>query len=517
MGAHASATPDAFEKVLMSAKRTPSSTLGCTAHEIALFAIANTTPVSERLRRHMAGRCGSTWALVGYQLIQGTFDGAKSDAALAAFVTDSMNKHVAGFADNHDVGVGVARNGNAFVVALTHATRPATITWTSQRADHNVVVVEGSARDNVAFVSGYVTLGRLRAAPCVRDDAVLAPSFRLSCPTDPHDDTARISIYAQRRNARLGNVVAELMVLPGTSDAKLYKPVHDVAPVPMPALDDLPAALLAQINIVRSKDGLAPLTLATQESETARTLVPHYVEAMHPDDAAAREVLALGLLAGWQVEGGLIHDGLFSSSVQSIDGGLDVLLGQLLDDPSQRAQLLDKEGSTIAVGAGNVGPSGNVALLMTTYNFVHKSDHTADGKRLFDDLTRVRQARGFAGLGEAAVEDVAARASVRIEAGDDLDVVMRDFLNASVKKMHRSMRAYSFRMTSFNNIPWPDALLKQSPTYTTFALGVRKAPGSAWAEYVVMFVVFVDEQSTTDATPVPSGSTLPARTLEASR
>ena len=63
-------------------------------------------------------------------------------------------------------------------------------------------------------------------------------------------------------------------------------------------------AFVEELNVVRFQAGMQPMTLDPAQSETATRLAPQYFAAlMGNQDERVADQVALGLLAGWDVEG----------------------------------------------------------------------------------------------------------------------------------------------------------------------------------------------------------------------
>jgi len=77
--------------------------------------------------------------------------------------------------------------------------------------------------------------------------------------------------------------------------------------------------LLTLVNERRAQAQLPALQLATRESETSARLAAHYFEGDRETDLG--DQIALGLMAGWDIQGSTIRNGDFYSN--HLSGSLD--------------------------------------------------------------------------------------------------------------------------------------------------------------------------------------------------
>src|SRR5262249_32809559 len=111
----------------------------------------------------------------------------------------------------------------------------------------------------------------------------------------------------------------------------------------------LAPALLEQINAVRKEAGLSALRLSDTESRTAAQLAPYYFAALTGGlEVTIADKVALGLLAGWDVDG-MVREGHFASQWTHQRSPAS-LVEAAIASPFGRETLLDPAISLIAIG-----------------------------------------------------------------------------------------------------------------------------------------------------------------------
>src|SRR5262249_19578812 len=152
---------------------------------------------------------------------------------------------------------------------------------------------------------------------CEVNPAVALPRFSIVCPVATDDEVAWVSVSALPPGRVLGTPLIEMLVWPSGTPGKVY------AKLARPAAGAAGASaqeIVQEINRVREEAKLPPLRLSDQESLTASRLAPHYFAPANAGGSAdTSDKIALGLLAGWEVDG-TIRSGHFVST-QVSDAG----------------------------------------------------------------------------------------------------------------------------------------------------------------------------------------------------
>jgi hypothetical protein len=122
--------------------------------------------------------------------------------------------------------------------------------------------------------------------------------------------------------------------------------------------------------------------------------------------------------------------------------------------------------------------------VITTYAFFETNDHRADEAAFFQRIAAVRQAKG---LPPPRLLDISSLKSAveDIRRGTSPDEALRNASRQAVR------RGYTLLLQTVNlrQTPVPPELLENRPLNLALAISHYRAPGGAWGQYVVMFLV----------------------------
>lgn len=478
-----------------------SDALSCAARELARFVMQHDQRPEPLLEAFLLQRCGSSASTVAYFKVAWTDlpAGDTDDARLLdhADVTGWL-KNTAASLDGARLGLALVRDDAArsATVMASAATPAAKIDATPQRPATTpgaapTVAVSGTivAFGDLVAVQALATQGAVDVASCTAQGVPL-PRFSFVCPVAADDDTAHISIAAWERDRVLGRAVADVMALPDGSDhaGHTYQRATYLPPTPMPPIDGVGGALLAATNGIRAQRGLGALSPAPEQDGFGRSLAGRFFLG-GDDDAKAHDMIALGLLAGWEVKGTIIGDGDFNADVAYGDG-LDAVLASLMASPSTRGQLMSKESTVASIAAHQVG--SGVGLLISTYEPLLKPD-AQTGTAVFESLRAARRARGVSDLMILPVGGAELRAVEMIHKGSEPEQVFRTALREAVDARGNGLQGFIVQTQDVTRIPWPDALLSARSTSVAVAVASYKHKEAAWGSLTVIVIAEVDK------------------------
>jgi hypothetical protein len=256
------------------------------------------------------------------------------------------------------------------------------------------VTIRGTLRVPAASVDARVNRGRFESRECTPDDRTLLPEVKFTCHVDPSDALARIEVSSYPPDRILGHSIAGLLVAP--SGEKLTSTWHRAAHKPVDAQTPLADGFLAALNGVRRDAGLREVTAAKAQSEIASRVVPHFFapqgSTKEARDALA-DAIALGMLAGWSVEG-TVHDGMLAADGTSDTGDPARLIASMLESPSARSVLLDPDADVIAIGALRQPERGFLGALVTVYRLFEHVPPEARIQKVVARMDALRAERG---------------------------------------------------------------------------------------------------------------------------
>lgn len=460
--------------------------LACTAREIARFYGAHDAFPDQQLQAHMAGACGATMPSFGV-MVWSTPTETVADTARAAQWHDSIAKQLGPWLPKSTRLLGAAElvEGKNTVFAATVG--ESEITWEARSpvaSDSGTIELSGSLRSQAAFVYGLANSGEYGVNDCRTDPRVAPPRFRVTCALDPNDTSAWVDLMALPPGRVLARGVARLLVRrPGAAIAFSAKAKSPEAEHVQNSAA-FSQRMLALINETRRTAGLAPLQLSPRESQTSQRLAGRYFENRADTDVS--ETIALGLIAGWDVQGTIRTGNFFSNS---LTGSLDPKrwLGFMLQQPSARRVLLDAQARSIAIGPDVHVPTKSVGALLSTYSFYDSDDHRGDVE-LF--VSRLNERRRGLGLQPAKVTETpeVMKAVKAVKTSHDPEDALQTAMQNVLHLAPGGVQGFSIEATDLSYVELPEALLRPQ---VTIALGAahHRHPEAAWGSLVVLVVV----------------------------
>ena len=464
-----------------------SPALRCTAREIASFFATKGGMPTESVQDFIAARCGWPYTLSSHGVLTATFKKAGTDAALLTAFKKHVDEGLASLVPNEPgtIGLAVERHEDR-VVAVWVVGQPRAALSEPLTADASGVVhVRGKflgAGDRArALMNGDGFSVHVCAA-----EPVAPPSFSFRCEGASTAGEPRwLTLVAHAPGQLIGRAVINTMV--ATSDASL---TWHAPPAPSTAALGAPAAIgetiLPPLNELRAALGEPPLRLAHEQAALNARLVP-YVFSASTTNPARMEQISLGVLAGWDVKGGLVRDATLELLTSHATTAGD-WLAEALTQPMGRLVLLDPRAEEIALGAYAVPGKSLVATVTSSYSFFHGETHPEIADALAARLLAERRAHGLpdvqriAGLAgiDAATRDIAA--------GKDPNASLMGALQDATARVGRSFRGLALRTIDPTVTPLPPVLAASKVPTFAVAVGHHAAAGSAWGEYVILWL-----------------------------
>ncbi|MFU8806880.1 MAG: hypothetical protein ACNA8W_23940, partial [Bradymonadaceae bacterium] len=345
-----------------------------------------------------------------------------------------------------DFGIWAGAVADKTIVALAAADRTLTVRARSVSASGDVVI-EGEVLDpRFEAISGLITSGEYDLAYCESDEAIRFPAFRIRCPMGSADkmawfefilhikgqnwnntgfaglvwgskvdktyraapwrrawaeDAARFQVEAQMAAANDASLEEGVEEKPEDEEESLEARLEaELAPRPLLGEhviegDTLEERIVSLTNIARAVAGRAPIALAKEQTRTNTALAPHFFQAQRNDDWTALDQLASAILAGWDVEGGILSAALHSGAIADGDGR--EMVDAFLEMPTGRRILLSEAVGQVAFGT--LHEEDRIWTVVTGYKFVPK----LKGEEMIATATAtINAARHDAGLAPLA-------------------------------------------------------------------------------------------------------------------
>jgi hypothetical protein len=482
--------------------------LSCAAREAARVYVGHEALPDSALQNYLVLRCGSSAVGVQMQVAYREARAGESDEQIKdalGQLTGQMIGEALG-APHTVAGIGFARGDSRAAVVLAHSVQSAELKDFTPLISGNEIKLSGRLHQAAESIVGAINSGAYGVEMCKPDRSQKLPNFRLSCPVNADDQQATFSVMIGQKGRVLMTTVLRGMVRRSDEAGLTYQPTSfgNVTQ----ANDDahFMQSLHAALNEARAQAQLAPVKLEMAQSKTNRRVVGHYFkEAFRGDDENA-DLIALGVLAGWNVPGAIKGGGVLPGLVPTTRNPAR-FLGQLLEDPTGRWVLFERDAQSVAIGARVLKPSGLVAMV-STYAFFGSLDHRADEKAVFEQLSQVRVQNDLpapiripASEVQKAVAQVATGTATTEEA-------LNEAMEGLSGRAQRGVTGYVMETNDLGYVTFPDVFLQPGPLEVAIGITHYKPPGAAWAQYVLLFAVLMpDDADRNTASVVPTGGT----------
>ena len=492
-GAYPAETP--YDAMLASAASKRNATLSpplrCAATESARFFTKHGAYPDDGLREHLVRRCGSVLASLTFQSV----DMQVPDGVPAAEFANELKKAAAQmFAERAkprgvELGAGYARgDGRVSVVTLAGVPTARLDPFTPLIGDETSVTLSGELPRSVEHAIALVNHGEFGVKVCEPDRSAKRPRFSVTCPVAPGDSTTSIEIASSKRGQVLMRRDLQLMLRRTKEAGLVYEPMARGHATKAASPSAFRRAFVAALNDVRERAGLGALAIEGEQSALSDRLAPHFFSASESGDSERSDVIALGLLAGWDVDGMIREGGIFTGALQG-SRSPERFVAHALESPLGRQVLLDPDVSRAAVGSALLDPTG-IVTIVNTYAFFGSHDHAADEDAVFAELSKLRKARGLPpprrlGRGEALTRCLRQIATNTVDTGD----AVQEALQTISEQQSRSMSGYTLETHDLKNLELTDELLRNSPLEVAVGVTHYKPEGAAWGQYVVVFLM----------------------------
>jgi hypothetical protein len=482
-------------KAILDAVKRPADVMAtgameCAARASASFLLEHKTLPGGAVLRFIAGRCGvPTSHLRAVSVTFGNVPAITSDEEVFGAMRGDVEQMLHHLGPGRSfAGLGFARIGDRAGAVLLTADRSVLLERTPLVQSDGRVVLRGELLEPSQRVRALVTAGRFGFAECTQEPSVLLPRFVIVCPLAKADASATVQMVAFPAGRVLGSTVLEAVVFPAEPSPSFSGFIGDEAMSP----SDQPAiakALAEQVNAVRKNAGMPPLRLSLGQSKVASSLAPYYFASTTGSlDPLIADKVALGLMAGWDVEGE-VRDGHFSS-VASSRREPARLLSELAARPFGRETLFDPKTSALAVGV--LAPSdGALGMMIGTYTMFDPAMSLDDEMgRVVDRLTRLRRAKGLppprliTELHEDA-RNAAARVTQGVDPSDALDGMLQD---TAGRLQRGGVQGWALTAPSVETLEIPSDLLSRPNLLFAVSVARYRRAGHPWRQLMVFVV-----------------------------
>lgn len=471
----------------------------CTAQEFGRFYLETHDLPPEDMRRFIAGACGEISARVGMFSLQGEISPKTTDEAVLARwkvqISPDLIGHLPG--DASEAGFWFGRRGKQAVAMLAFGTLHADVLPFSLVPDERgEVTIEGEVRENAEYFAGFANRGAVGVEQCLLDPSLHRPRFRFICRVDSGDETAWIDLLYAAPGRAVAKPFARVFARRTPGQPLTFHPIVAANPERVEREEDFAPAVLVELNRIRQAAGLLPVRLAEAQSKTATLLAKRYVASEVNGNREEADTIALGMIAGWQVEDGMIRDGSFVSSFvpDSSDPGL--WLSVALSTPMARESLLDRNVEEVAFGPTLSADPPALGAVMAGYKFYHGNDHAQDVRRLFGRVVAARQRlslappRRLSDVQQAMLDQLARVYEGMLQPTEALQAVLK----VGTRAYGENMRGFAIELISLDELEFPDKVLRLKNLDLEIGVTHHRPKGAAWGQLVVL-VAYLDRKA----------------------
>lgn len=470
--------------------------MSCVAQELVRFRLETKKEPPPALRQFILGACGAVGVQLGSQGLSGSIPATVPDEEVLKQWNEKLGTELVGQLpqDTTEVGFGFGRSGDQVIALVSYSQSRDEIQPFSLLPDERGnIVLEGRVAGEVEYFTGYINQGRFGVASCQVDLGVPKPRFRVFCHMAPADRSAWVQIaYAQPRRV-LNTSVLEVLIRRTPTEVLAYTESAPAAAPPVNNAEKFSRAVLTELNAVRAKAQLAPVQLAAAQSATSLRVAGHYFNAaLGKGRESEMDQIALGLVAGWEVEGMIRHANFFSQLVPHT-WDPSVWLDTSLALPHGRLTLLAANVDQIAVGPLLLSNPEGLGAVVTGFELHHGNDHTQDVEHLFERLCFARERLGLGPPRKMAeLSELISRELARVHAGQrEPRELMSEVLQRGSEALGLSLRGYVIETTSLEALEIPPEVIKQPGLQIAMGVTHHKPVGGAWAQLTIV-VVYVN-------------------------
>jgi hypothetical protein len=473
-----------------------SPAMHCLATELARVHAETGQSPDPGLARFLGGRCGTLGAPSNsWSWVLELAEGAEVGPAFER-MKDNLRSKLASHLSTpgEQVGIGLAHASGQLVVVLGTSQPAVTLQPFSRVVEGERLEVRGRLRDAATQLTALVNQGLYGVAHCEVDPALALPEFRVSCPLLATDDHAWLQVFATPPGRVLAGSVLDVLAVRRADAALTYsrRALGDARLVRDE--EAFRSSVVELVNRIRASASMQPLQLSTQQSRSMSGLVTPFFAAFLGQDAASAATvdrLTLGMMAGWEVQGGLIRDASLVTAVDLMTPDAARWVSDALDRPMGRTVLLDPDARVLALGAHVQAEPNLLAAVAVSYELFEPEAKPGElATSMLERLARVRKARGLGpttqvqhmvGMSEAMADIQQGRATPM----KALEYAMYEVASAT----GRSASGLVWETHDLDAIEFPPELLRRGNLMLGAGVTFYRPPGGAWGQYTVLFVV----------------------------
>ena len=492
---------DAWGELLEAAIReteggvTPTRAMHCAASEFARLALEQGGRPDTALHRFLIAACNASVANVSFRSLRGEVPASRTDDEIFEAWRDqafTMVRDEAAAPLGSVVGIAFVRHeGQAALYVARGRPLAAFEPVETSLSLGEALELRGRILGPADSITAAINRGYYEAALCESIGDVSPPAFHFRCEPDMADESAWVSLSFAPPDRLLGKRALDVLVWTRGHSDRVFRRFDYTEARPLVDPAEFSQTFLETLNEVRKRAGRRAVTLDPTQSETATRVAPHYFAAVLGEgEETVADLAALGLIAGWDVEGDIREGGFSSVAIPQTDD-VAALVSGMLEAPLTRMTILDPDVERIALGPDQTlaGDIPVLATVVATYSLFSEGAKRAEAEALFARLTEERRAHE-----QQAPERLvriwsdAMHSADEVRHGKDPNFALEDLMEDSVETLSLGVSGWYAETSEIEDFEFPEDFLTTPRLGVAIGVSHRVAPDEAWGRYFVLIV-----------------------------
>lgn len=468
--------------------------MACVAREVGLFYLEHKAYPSSSLESFIVGRCAAPNSSTRVYALSVDAPANTKDEKLLEAVQDRISKLITEAPTSPTAfGLWFGQKNKQSLFLLAVGERKLHLKEVVTEADKKTTVLRGQFLVQAGSMRAVITQGAFGSAPC-ESKKVEFPAFEVKCVGDANDDAAWIELSVVAAGSELAEPVAGLVVSPSGNPSETYKRADYFAGAKPTSAQELVGVLHAALNRARAGAGLQPVELDAKESAAASQVAPQYFAALSGTlSTTVADTIALGLRAGWDVDG-LVKSGTFMSVGPTSVDTAENMLATAFERPSSRSVLFGKDVKKVAIGTYWSAEEKRTGALFAAYSMFETMNDEQLQALVLEKLNAARAKAGKAAAkAPRDIDRVADRVGEGVPAGRiAADEALAQMTKEASSELKLTVRGNYLPFRDADAIEFPRDLLDPAELEVGIYSSAQKSELEPWAGFDA-WVIFKDK------------------------
>ena len=478
----------------------PSVGMHCLARQLGHFRLEHQAMPAGTLRHFMRSRCGTTAAR--FQSTWWTYD-KKPKASPEEIARKIADKHPDTFArllqgDHQSTGIWYGEDDDSAIVLVVAGRRILDLEPVPLKVEPGEdVQLRGRFLAGFEKSAALQTDGPFGSDECSPDRSVEAPKFDYRCTVGDEASWTALELVAYPGKRQLGRSVLRNFLWPTSADARTYRASPTAEAIAKAYQEKFgseqaevtPANFVGLLNAVRREAGREPVTLEEAQTKVTQRVANRFFQANY--ETNQRNVatkIALGLMAGWRVDGSIIDAGFSAQAVSS--RSLAVVLEELVNRPMGRRAVLAADFDRVAAAFTDANDGDALGVMVTSYRPTPKGTLDERVEAALETINAEREDRGAPPLKrDQSLDSIALKTARRLESGEwNLRQAQKKYLEVAVQMWNTGVRGQWIATQNLDDFTLPKPLRGPGVSEASVMVVPYQAEDSAWTTYVILVV-----------------------------